>query len=169
MSGLKPRKMGKHGANTAQDIHSLNTWQTPGSPALTVCPNWRPNKKTGPDWLPYNKMGRDWLSVSDGGFRLPYDLNHLIQIGDEVLEVVKATLPDLSQVLSEWNLQLLLQTGVLSNQHLHYHAKRLTVLPVHLLYFLGLGSDGLRSALLEVILGLGGLIDGGQALLTVPL
>lgn len=122
--------MGKHGANTAQDIHSLNTWQTPGSPALTVCR--RPKKKTGPDWLPYSKMGRDWLSVSGGGFRLPYDLNHLIQIGDEVLEVVKATLPDLSQVLSEWSLQLLLQIGVLSNQHLHYHAKRLTVLPVHL-------------------------------------
>lgn len=67
--------------------------------------------------------------VTDRRFWLPDDL---VQLGDEVFEVLQATLADLPEVFPEGNLQLLLQVGVFSHQHLYNHAKCLTVLPVDL-------------------------------------
>lgn len=67
--------------------------------------------------------------VTDGGLWLP---NRLVQLADEVFEVLKAAFSDLPEVLPEGNLQLLLQVGVFSHQHLYHHAKCLTVLTVHL-------------------------------------
>lgn len=102
--------------------------------------------------------------VTDGGLWLPY---RLVQLVDEVFEVLQATLADLSKVLPEGNLQLLLQVGVFSHQHLDYNAKRLTVLTVHLLYLLGFGCDGQGSLLLKIFCGALALLHhrGDQGLL----
>lgn len=74
--------------------------------------------------------GRRWGGrVTDGRFWLP---NRLVQLADEVFEVLQATFADLPEVLPEGNLQLLLQVGVFSHEHLYHHAKCLAVLTVHL-------------------------------------
>lgn len=49
-----------------------------------------------------------------------------------MLEVIEATLLDLLQVLIQRNLQQIIQTGLLFNQHLHHDVECLTVLPVKL-------------------------------------
>lgn len=79
-------------------------------------------------------MTREWrrgrsVWVTDGGFWLS---DHTVQLVNEEFQFLKASLTNLSKVLPEGNLQLLLQVWVFRNQHLHYNAKRLAVLAVHL-------------------------------------
>lgn len=76
------------------------------------------------------RQGRRWGGrVTDRRFWLP---DCFVQLADEVFEVFQATFADLPEVLPEGNLQLLLQVGVFSHQHLYHHTKCLAVLTVHL-------------------------------------
>lgn len=71
-------------------------------------------------------MVRLWIVVGFVWFE------HCIHLGDELAEVFQAFPPDINQVLFQRCQELLFESWIFGNKHLHHHSQSLTVLFVQL-------------------------------------